>query len=278
MPMTIEQFLGYFQYDFILRGFFVGLIIAIVAASLGHFIVLKKMSLIGDGLAHVAYLAVALSITFFSQSLLFNLVMATIASLLIHWLIQGNKGYNDAIIGGISTSAIAIGTIILTSFPNQNVRVEQFLFGSLLLLRQIDVLAVIILAGLVLMFIGLFFNELMTLTFDQDFAKVNRFQPQIFQIILAILTSWIVIIGIRATGSLLISSFLIFPTLIVMNFKRGFKQSFFIGIGIALINFMLGFTLSLWFNLPTGSTLVMSYSLLWFLTVILTQINRGKNT
>jgi zinc transport system permease protein len=128
------------------------------------------------------------------------------------------------------------------------------------------------------MFIGLFFNELMTLTFDQDFAKVNRFQPQIFQIILAILTSWIVIIGIRATGSLLISSFLIFPTLIVMNFKRGFKQSFFIGIGIALINFMLGFTLSLWFNLPTGSTLVMSYSLLWFLTVILTQINRGKNT
>lgn len=278
MPMTIEQFLGYFQYDFILRGFFVGLIIAIVAASLGHFIVLKKMSLIGDGLAHVAYLAVALSITFFSQSLLFNLVMATIASLLIHWLIQGNKGYNDAIIGGISTSAIAIGTIILTSFPNQNVRVEQFLFGSLLLLRQIDVLAVIILAGLVLMFIGLFFNELMTLTFDQDFAKVNRFQPQIFQIILAILTSWIVIIGIRATGSLLISSFLIFPTLIVMNFKRGFKQSFFIGIGIALINFMLGFTLSLWFNLPTGSTLVISYSLLWFLTVILTQINRGKNT
>jgi zinc transport system permease protein len=276
--MTIEQFLGYFQYDFILRGFFVGLIIAIVAASLGHFIVLKKMSLIGDGLAHVAYLAVALSITFFSQSLLFNLVMATIASLLIHWLIQGNKGYNDAIIGGISTSAIAIGTIILTSFPNQNVRVEQFLFGSLLLLRQIDVLAVIILAGLVLMFIGLFFNELMTLTFDQDFAKVNRFQPQIFQIILAILTSWIVIIGIRATGSLLISSFLIFPTLIVMNFKRGFKQSFFIGIGIALINFMLGFTLSLWFNLPTGSTLVISYSLLWFLTVILTQINRGKNT
>jgi zinc transport system permease protein len=278
MPMTIEQFLGYFQYNFILRGFFIGLIIAIVAACLGHFIVLKKMSLIGDGLAHVAYLAVALSITFFSQSLLFNLVMATIASLLIHWLIQGNKGYNDAIIGGISTSAIAIGTIILTSFPNQNVRVEQFLFGSLLLLRQIDVIAVIILAGLVLMFIGLFFNELMTLTFDQDFAKVNRFQPQIFQIILAILTSWIVIIGIRATGSLLISSFLIFPTLIVMNFKRGFKQSFFIGIGIALINFMLGFTLSLWFNLPTGSTLVMSYSLLWFLTVILTQIKRGKNT
>lgn len=278
MPMTIEQFLGYFQYNFILRGFFVGLIIAIVAASLGHFIVLKKMSLIGDGLAHVAYLAVALSITFFSQSLLFNLVMATIASLLIHWLIQGNKGYNDAIIGGISTSAIAIGTIILTSFPNQNVRVEQFLFGSLLLLRQIDVIAVIILAGLVLMFIGLFFNELMTLTFDQDFAKFNRLQPQIFQIGLAILTSWIVIIGIRATGSLLISSFLIFPTLIVMNFKRGFKQSFFIGIGIALINFMLGFTLSLWFNLPTGSTLVMSYSLLWFLTVIFTQIKRGKNT
>lgn len=273
--MTINQFFEYFQYPFIIRGLLIGLLVAIIGSMLGHFLVLKKMSLIGDGLAHVAYLSVAISITFFSQSLIFNLLLATVASLLIHYLVTANKGYSDAIIGGIATSAIALGTIIITTNPNQNVRIEQFLFGSLLLLRELDIIAVIILTVLVIGFIGLFFNELMTLTFDQDFAKVNRFHPQWYQIGLAILTSWLVIIGIRATGSLLISSFLIFPTLIVMNFKLGFVKSFLVGIFIATVNFLVGFTLSLWFDLPTGSTIVLTYSVFWLFAVLLTPILKG---
>ena len=273
--MTINQFFEYFQYPFILRGLLIGLLVAIIASILGHFLVLKKMSLIGDGLAHVAYLSVAISIAFFSQSLIFNLLLATLASLLIHYLVAANKGYSDAIIGGIATSAIALGTIIITTNPNQNVRIEQFLFGSLLLLRDLDIIAVITLTVLVVMFVGLFFNELMTLTFDQDFAKVNRFHPQWYQIGLAMLTSWLVIIGIRATGSLLISSFLIFPTLIAMNFKFGFLKSFFAGILIATVNFIIGFTLSLWFDLPTGSTIVLSYSVLWLISVLITPILKG---
>jgi zinc transport system permease protein len=273
--MTINQFFEYFQYPFIVRGLLIGLLVAIIGSMLGHFLVLKKMSLIGDGLAHVAYLSVAISIAFFSQSLIFNLLLATIASLLIHYLVTANKGYSDAIIGGIATSAIALGTIIITTNPNQNVRIEQFLFGSLLLLRELDIIAVIILTVLVIGFIGLFFNELMTLTFDQDFAKVNRFHPQWYQIGLANLTSWLVIIGIRATGSLLISSFLIFPTLIVMNFKFGFVKSFLVGIFIATVNFLVGFTLSLWFDLPTGSTIVLTYSVIWLLSVLLTSFLKG---
>jgi len=273
--MTINQFFEYFQYPFIVRGLLIGLLVAIIASMLGHFLVLKKMSLIGDGLAHVAYLSVAISIAFFSQSLIFNLILATIASLLIHYLVASNKGYSDAIIGGIATSAIALGTIIITTNPNQNVRIEQFLFGSLLLLRDLDVIAVIILTILVVGFISLFFNELMTLTFDQDFAKVNRFHPQWYQIGLAILTSWLVIIGIRATGSLLISSFLIFPTLIVMNFKFGFMKSFLVGILIAIVNFVIGFSISLWFDLPTGSTIVLTYSVLWLFSVFLNPMLKG---
>ncbi len=273
--MTINQFFEYFQYPFIVRGLLIGLLVAIIASMLGHFLVLKKMSLIGDGLAHVAYLSVAISIAFFSQSLIFNLILATFASLLIHYLVSSNKGYSDAIIGGIATSAIALGTIIITTNPNQNVRIEQFLFGSLLLLRDLDVIAVIILTILVVGFISLFFNELMTLTFDQDFAKVNRFHPQWYQIGLAILTSWLVIIGIRATGSLLISSFLIFPTLIVMNFKFGFMKSFLIGILIAIVNFVIGFSISLWFDLPTGSTIVLTYSVLWLFSVFLNPMLKG---
>lgn len=276
--MTINQFVEYFQYAFIVRGLWVGLLVAAISAILGHFLVLKKMSLIGEGLAHVAYLSVAISIAFFSQSLLFNLLLSTIASLIIHYLVSANKGYSDAIIGGIATSAIALGTIVITTNPNQNVKIEQFLFGNLLLLREVDVIAVMVLGVLVIGFVGLFFNELMTLTFDQDFAKVNRFHPHWYQIGIAILTSWLVIIGIRVTGSLLISSFLIFPTLIVMNLKVGFKKSFFFGILIAVINFVVGFSLSLWFDLPTGSTIVLTYSVIWLSSIILMSRLKGRQS
>lgn len=274
--MTINQFLSYFQYEFILRGLLIGLLVAVLASALGHFLVLKKMAYIGDGLAHVAYFAVAISITFFEQSLWFNLFIATIASLTIHLLVEGNKGYSDSIIGGIATSAIALGTLIHTSNPNQNLRIEQFLFGSLLLLRQIDVVVIIVLFIIISALIVFFFEELMTMSFDRDFAKVNHLKPQWFQLGITVLTSWLVIIGIRATGSLLMSSFLLFPTLIMMNFQFGFKQSFVYGILIAVVNFIIGFALSLWFDLPTGSTLVVTYAIMWGLTVTMTSI-QGRN-
>ncbi len=275
--MTINQFLGYFQYEFVLRGLLVGLLVAILASALGHFLVLKKMAYIGDGLSHVAYFSVAISITFFEQSLWLNLIIATLAAFTIQMLVESNKGYSDSIIGGIATSAIALGTLIHATNPNQNLRIEQFLFGSLLLLRQLDVVVIIILFVLITALFIFFFEELMTMSFDRDFAKVNHFRPKWFQLTLTVLTSWLVIIGIRATGSLLMSSFLLFPTLIIMNFKFGFKQSFFYGIILAMVNFILGFGISLWFDLPTGSTLVVSYTLVWVLTVMFTSIKRSHD-
>jgi zinc transport system permease protein len=267
--MTINQLLSYFQYDFILRAFFIGAIVAIIAAALGHFLVLKKLSLMSDGLAHVAYFSVALSLLLFSQSIWINLLIATFAAWLIQYLIQANKGYSDSVIGVVSTFAIAMGTILINFNTSGNVRVEQFLFGSILLLRQADVMAIIVVAMLVIGFIGLNFRELMTLSFDADYAKVNRFYPQIYQTILAILTSWLVMIGMRATGSLMISSFLIFPAMIVLNFKLGFIKSFYLSLFIAMCNFIAGFLISLWFDLPTGSVIVVSYGLIWLLVMII---------
>ena len=191
--MTINQFWSFFQYDFIVRGFVIGLLVAILASMLGHFIVLRKMAFIGDGLAHVAFFAVAISITFFSQSIWLNLLIATFASLSIQWLIQTNKGYSDTIIGGIATTAIALGTLIIASNPNQNVSIEQFLFGSLLLLRQVDMFAIILLAIIIIAVVSLWFHELMAMTFDPEFAKVNHYRPHMLQMGLALLTSWLVI-------------------------------------------------------------------------------------
>ncbi len=272
--MSINNLINYFSFDFVVRGFVVGLLVAAVAALLGHFLVLKKLSLIGHGLAHVSYFTVAISIVFFQQSLWINLAIATLASLLINYLVEKNKAYSDAIIGVFSAIAVALGTIIITAYPNQNVSVEQFLFGSILLLRQVDVIVLLIVSLLVVGFILFYYHDLATLTFDQDYSNVAGLKTSQLNLILATLTAWLIIVGIRAAGALMISSFIMFPALIAMPLSNKFRGSLIIGLIIAALTFVLGFLTSLWFDWPTGSTIVVVYGLVWIATLIVEFIKK----
>lgn len=272
--MSINNLINYFSFDFVVRGFVVGLLVAAVAALLGHFLVLKKLSLIGHGLAHVSYFTVAISIVFFQQSLWINLAIATLASLLINYLVEKNKAYSDAIIGVFSAIAVALGTIIITAYPNQNVSVEQFLFGSILLLRQVDVIVLLIVSLLVVGFILFYYHDLATLTFDQDYSNVAGLKTSRLNLILATLTAWLIIVGIRAAGALMISSFIMFPALIAMPLSNKFRGSLIIGLIIAALTFVLGFLTSLWFDWPTGSTIVVVYGLVWIATLIVEFIKK----
>ena len=266
--------LDYFQFAFIQRGFIVGLIIAILGAILGHFLVLKRLALIGHALSHIAYLSIAISIVFFQQSLWFNLIFASMAALLIEWLVRKNPQQSDVIIGVLSAIGVAIGTIVITTNPNQNVTVEQFLFGSILLLRHIDMVSIMILGVLIVGFVSLFYEDLATLTFDRDYGKVIGINHYWLNAFLALLASWLIILGIRAVGALMISSFIMFPTLIASPLVKSFKGAFFLGAMISLVVFVAGFLLSLRLDWPTGSTIIVVYGVVWVLTFIIQPLRR----
>jgi len=260
--------IDYFQYDFIWRGFWVGLLVAILGSIIGHFLVLRKVAMIGHGLSHVAYLSVALTIVFFQQSLVFNLLFVSLVSLLIQLLVKRFPSYADVVIGVISSTAVAIGTIIITTSPNQNVNVEQYLFGSLLLLRPMDVFTMLLLGVVIVIFIGFFYQQLAALSFDQEFSQVVGIHNQRLELALTLLTSWLIILGIRSVGALLISSFIMFPTLISSPLSHSFKGSFVGGIVVSVVVFLVGFLLSLGLDWPTGSTIIVIYSITWIMSVL----------
>jgi zinc transport system permease protein len=268
--------LDYFQFTFIQRGFIVGMIIAILGAILGHFLVLKKLALIGHALSHIAYLSIAISIVFFQQSLWINLLFASVAALLIEWLVRKNPQQSDVIIGVLSAIGVALGTIVITTNPNQNVTVEQFLFGSILLLRHIDMMSIIILGVLIVAFVILYYEDLATLTFDRDFGRVIGLKSYWLDATLALLASWLIILGIRAVGALMISSFIMFPTLIASPLVKSFKGAFFLGTMISVVVFVIGFLLSLGFDWPTGSTIIVVYGVVWMLTFFIQPLRRVR--
>jgi zinc transport system permease protein len=266
--------LEYFQFAFIQRGFVIGLIIALLGAILGHFLVLKKLALIGHGLSHIAYLSIAISIVFFQQSLWFNLVFASLAALFIEWLVRKNPQQSDVVIGVLSAIGVAIGTIIITTNPNQNVTVEQFLFGSILLLRQVDMISIIIVGTVIIAFISLFYEDLATLTFDRDYGQVIGIKRYVLDAMLALVASWLIILGIRAVGALMISSFIMFPTLIASPLVKSFKGALFLGTFISAVVFVLGFLLSLSFDWPTGSTIIVVYGTVWMISLVIQPLRR----
>lgn len=253
----MNQLWLYFEYAFIWRALLVGLAVAISASLLGPFLVLKKFALIGDGLAHVSYLAVALSLLLNDWSFYVAIPLIILSAIIIIKLNAGGWVHGDAAIGLMSSFSIALGTILMILNPYQSIKIDGYLFGNILLLLDQDIWMSLLVALGVVLTISLFYRELFALTYESEFAKINGIHESTFHYVLAILVAVTIYLGIRSVGVLLISSLIIFPTTTASQVCQSFKQLVFASLGLSIVNFFLGFLLSLALNLPAGPTIVL---------------------
>ena len=264
------DFLLLFTYPFVIRALIVGIAVAISSSSLGSFLVLKKYSMIGDGLAHVSFMAIALALVLNQSILWISLPIVTLASMVIMRLNENANIHGDAAIGLISSFSIAVGTIIISMARGFNIDIDNYLFGSILLIQNADVILAVVVAILIATIVILFYPQLFMMTFDEEFARVNKIKTKWFNYLLAALTSITIIIGIRAVGTLLISSLIIFPTIIALQITRGFKATILTSVILSIAFIIIGFIVSFAFDWPTGSTIVVINGIA-FLAIYLTK-------
>ena len=163
------------QYDFILRAILVGSLIAISSSFLGIFLVLKKQSMIGDGLAHVSFATIAIALLLNKSPLLVSIPLVILSSFLILKLNEKADLHGDAAIGLISSFAVALGVLISSVAKGFNVDLFSYLFGSILVINKLDVVLSIILSILVIFLILMYYNSLFAITYDEEFAKVIEY-------------------------------------------------------------------------------------------------------
>ncbi len=252
----MNEFIALLLMPFVLRSLLAGIAVSISMSLLGTFLVLKRFSLIGDGLAHVSFLAVALSLFLNETTPLISMVILIVASLLIMKLNESGQAFGDASIGMIGAFSIALGTIVVQYITNQYVNLENYLFGEIFLVRDIDLLLAWIIAITVLTATVLFYRPLFALTYDEDFAKVRKIKVKVLQYGLAVLTALAIYVGIRVVGTLLISSLIIFPTVTAMQWNRSFKGTLISAVFVSLVNVMAGFIIAMVMAWPAGSTMV----------------------
>jgi len=253
----IELIVDAFSFSFMIRAFVVGIAVAISGSFLGSFLVLRRYAMIGHGLAHISFGAVAIALFLGQAPLLVTLPIVVLASLLILYLTENSNIGGDTAIGLLSSFAIALATFLSSLRGGFGTDLNSYLFGSILFLTNVDVIMSVVVALLVILMVYVFYDELFASTFDEMYARVNRVNIKTINRLLAILTAVTVTIGIQSIGVLLISSMIIFPTIISLQFRQGFQGTILLAVGCSVIVVFLGILGSYVFNLPTGSTIVM---------------------
>jgi zinc transport system permease protein len=254
------------SYEFMQRAIIAGVLIALTAPVVGIFMVLKRMSLIGDTLAHTAFAGVALG-TFLNVLPLWSSLIVTVLSAVgIVKTKQSAKISGDAVLAVFFSMGLALG-IVLLSLSTVSFNVTSLLFGSILLVGWDDLLVILIISASVLVSVFLLYKELFYVTLDEDLAKASGLSVTKYNYLLTILTGVMVVASLRIVGALLVPALLVIPALAAMQISRSFKQTFFLAIAFALISVLAGIFLSVYVSVPPGGTIVLTSIVIFVVTL-----------
>lgn len=258
-----------FQYSFMIKAITAGILIALCSSFLGIFLVLRKYSMIGEGLAHVSFATVAIALLLNKSPILVSIPLVTLASILILKLSEKNKLNGDAAIGLVSSFAMALGVLISSVSSGFNVDLFSYLFGNILVISDLELILSIILSIVVIISIILFYNPLFSITFDEDFSNTMGIKVNYINYLISILTGITIVLGIRVVGTMLISSMIIFPTISALQVSSSFKGTIFLSSIISILSVILGVFISFIYDLPTGSTIVLMNSFFFIVFFVL---------
>lgn len=246
------------SYTFIVRALIVGILVALCAALLGVSLVLKRYSMIGDGLSHVGFGALSVSLALGVAPLEVSLPVVAVTAFLLMRLGENSMIKGDAAIAIISSSAIAIGIIVVSLTTGMNVDVYNYMFGSILAMSESDVVLSSLVSVAVLVLYVLFYNKIFAVTFDESFAKATGTRAGRYNMLIAMLTALIIVVGMRMMGAMLISSLIIFPALTSMRVFKSFKSVVISAAVLSVVCFVIGIGVSFGWSVPAGAAVVVA--------------------
>ena len=274
MTEALHLLIEALQTNFILKAILVGVLVAISSSLLGVFLVLKKYSMIGDGLAHVSFGAIAIAVFLGLTPLYVSIPLVTASSILILKLNEKAGINGDAAIGLVSSFSVALGYLIASSTSGFSVNLSSYLFGSILLVSNTEVILAIILSIVVTFTVLFLYNSFFALTYDEEFASVSGLKTKTLNYTLSILTSLTIVLGIKVVGTMLISSLIIFPTVTALYVAKSFKKTIIFSLIISVSCVILGILLSIIINTPTGATIVVLNGIFFMIFYLIKKLSR----
>jgi len=246
-----------FEYDFMQRAFLAGILIATLASISGTFIVLKRYSMMSETLAHSALVGVAVGLVAGYNPLWMAVVVAVASAWTIEYLRSSFALYSDAILAILLSGSLAVAIIIVSLGGAFNNSLFSYLFGSILSVSQEDIITIVGFGSFSLLLLLLFSKELYFIAYDEEVAKTSGIKVTMLNYLLVTVVAIIIALSIRVVGSLLIGALMVIPTVAALQYRVGFAKTVILSLLIALFSVIVGMTLSYYYSLPSGATIVL---------------------
>ena len=263
-----------FSYPFMQRALIAGVLVSLCAALLGVTLVLKRYSMIGDGLSHVSFGALAIAVALGMTPLYFSIPVVIVAAFLLLRVADNPRWNSDAAIAAMSASSLAIGILVISRTTGMTTDVDSYMFGSVLAMSKTDVALSVVLCMAVLALYILFYHKIFAITFDENFSRATGLNVNWYNTLIAILTALTIVLGMRMMGAMLISSLIIFPALTAMRLFKSFRSVVICSAITSVVCFCAGLTISFGFSTPVGATVVAANLTLFVISSILGAIRR----
>lgn len=268
--------------EIMIRAITVGTLVSLCASLLGVTLVLKRYSMIGDGLSHVGFgaLAIATVLHVGQASMAVSLPIVMLAAFVLMWLTEKRRMQGDAAIAVLSTGAIAIGTLLFRLSDNQYQDICNSLFGtsSMALLSDADMWITVAVSVVVGVLFILFYTRIFSVTFDRSFAKATGVHVNVYSMMLAALTAVTVVIGMKMVGAIMVSGLIIFPALSAMRVAKRFRSVMITSAALSLGCFFLGFFLSLLIEAQPGPTIIAVHVLTFLICALIGALKNRVRT
>ena len=259
-------------YPFMQRALIVGMLVSLSAALLGVILVLKRYSMIGDGLSHVGFGALAIASAMNAAPLVVAIPVVVLAAFFLLRLRETSHVRGDSAIALISTGALAVGVTVVSMTTGMNTDVYNYLFGSILSMSGGDVWITVAVSLVVLTLFVFFYHRIFAVTFDENFTRATGIPAGTYNSLIALLTALVIVIGMRMMGSLLISSLVVFPAMTSMRLCKTFRSVMISAAVVSVVCLLLGLVISYLYATPTGASIVLCNMAAFFIYSIIARI------
>ena len=246
------------SYSFMQRAALGGIAIALVCSLIGPFLVLRRLSLLGDGLAHVALGGIALGLLIGVHPVAAALLATSIGSLVVYRLIRTTRIHGDAATAIVLSGGVGVAVVVLGITRGFTVDLFSYLFGSILALSKADLALIAVVLVAVVLFVYVYYRELVFMSFHEDLAELSGVKSTLVSSLFAVMTALAVVVSIRAVGVLLVSALLVIPALTALMLAKSFKATMGYSVLVSVCALLAGIILAFLLNLPPGGLIVLT--------------------
>jgi zinc transport system permease protein len=251
------------SYGFMQKALVAGIAVGLICSFMGTFLVLRRYSLFGDGIAHVAFGGISVGLFLGVFPLWTAFIVSIFGGLGLQKLRQSTKISGDSAVAVVLVSGLAVGVILVSSSGGFSVDLFSFLFGSILLISNEDTIMILAISAGIIATLTIMQKQFLHLTFNEEQAKLVGLRTTLLNYAFVVLASITVVTSMRLVGILLISALIVIPNITAMMFGKGFKKTVFISMSISVISVVSGILVSYFLNVaPSGTIVVIAVGIL----------------